>query len=105
MASGPYVIGVASDRWADTDEATKAAIASAANDLWDRTNQYEDDFERELAAREKLGTQGVTWGEDFPQEDRDLFVASVTEIWKELADEAGGNAPAYRERVLTALGR
>ncbi|OED49624.1 TRAP transporter substrate-binding protein DctP [Leisingera sp. S232] len=105
MASGPYVIGVASDKWEATDEATKAAIATAAKDLWDRTNQYEDDFERELAAREELGKNGVTWGDDFPQEDRDLFVAAVTETWAMLAEEAGGKAPAYRERVLTALGR
>ena len=71
MASGPYVLGVATDRWDATDESVKAAIGKAAEDLWNRTNQYEDDFERELAAREKLVEQGVTWGEDFPQADRD----------------------------------
>ncbi|MCX7560696.1 TRAP transporter substrate-binding protein DctP [Sulfitobacter sp. F26204] len=105
MASGPYVIGVSTEKWEATDEATKETITKAAADLWDRTNQYEDDFKRELEAREKLSEQGVVWGEDFSQEDRDLFVSSVTETWKMLAEEAGGNAPAYRERVLTALGR
>lgn len=105
MASGPYVIGVATDRWKATDEKTKKAITDAAEDLWNRTNKYDDDFERELAAREKLVEQGVTWGEDFSAEDRNLFVSSVTETWKMLAEEAGGNAPAYRERVLKALGR
>ncbi len=105
MASGPYVIGVAADKWEETDDAIKTAITTAANDLWDRTNQYDDDTERELAAREELVAGGVTWGEDFSQEDRDLFVSSVTETWKQLAEEAGGNAPAYRERVLTALDR
>lgn len=105
MASGPYVIGVATDKWEATDEATKAAITEAADALWERTNQYEDDFERELAARGELAEAGVTWAEDFPQEDRDTFVAAVTETWAMLAEEAGGNAPAYRERVLTALGR
>lgn len=105
MASGPYVIGVASDKWAATDDTVKAAITTAANDLWDRTNQYEDDFQRELDARDKLVEGGIVWGEDFPQKDRDTFVTSVTETWKMLAEEAGGNAPAYRERVLKALGR
>ncbi|WIY24498.1 TRAP transporter substrate-binding protein DctP [Parasedimentitalea psychrophila] len=105
MASGPYVIGVSTDRWDATDDTIKQALTSAADDLWDRTNQYEDDFERELAARENLVEGGVTWGEDFSQADRDLFVSSVTETWKMLAEEAGGNAPAYRERVLKALGR
>jgi hypothetical protein len=43
--------------------------------------------------------------DDYSNEDRAAFVGAVTEIWAELAEEAGGNAPAYRERVLTALGR
>ncbi|MDT2078573.1 MAG: TRAP transporter substrate-binding protein DctP [Planktomarina sp.] len=105
MASGPYVIGVATDRWDKTDEATKAAITTAADALWNRTNQYEDDFQNELKARGKLVEGGIVWGDDFPQEDRDIFVSSVTETWEMLAKEAGGNAPAYRKRVLEALGR
>ncbi|GGA26161.1 TRAP transporter substrate-binding protein DctP [Neptunicoccus cionae] len=105
MASGPYVIGVATERWEETDEAIKSAITTAADDLWNRTNQYEDDQAREMEAREKLAEQGVTWAEDFSDADRELFVSSVTETWAMLAEEAGGNAPAYRERVLKALGR
>ncbi|WP_380057893.1 TRAP transporter substrate-binding protein DctP [Falsihalocynthiibacter sp. SS001] len=105
MASGPYVIGVATDRWEKTDEDVKAAITNAAEDLWDRTNQYEKDLELEMEARETLAEGGVVWGEDFSDEDRELVVSSVTETWKMLAEEAGGNAPAYRERVLEALGR
>lgn len=105
MASGPYVIGVATERWEETDENIKSAITTAADDLWNRTNQYEDDQAREMEAREKLAGQGVTWAEDFSDADRELFVSSVTETWAMLAEEAGGNAPAYRERVLKALGR
>ena len=105
MASGPYVIGVSTDRWEKTDDTVKAAISDAADDLWERTNQYEADYRRELEARDKLGEQGIVWGEDFSDEDRETFVSSVTETWKMLAEEAGGNAPAYRERVLEALGR
>ncbi|MDB3936024.1 TRAP transporter substrate-binding protein DctP [Granulosicoccus sp.] len=105
MASGPYVIGVATERWESTDEKVKQAITEAADDLWNRTNQYEDDFERELAAREELVAGGITWGDDFPQADRDLFVSAVTDTWEMLAKEAGGNALSYRERVLKALER
>jgi len=105
MASGPYVIGVSTERWKATDEAVKTAITKAAEDLWNRTNEYEDDLQRELKAREKLVEGGIVWGEDFPQADRELFVSKVTETWKMLAEEAGGSAPAYRERVLKALGR
>lgn len=103
MASGPYVIGVATDRWEATDDKVKAAITKAADDLWERTNQYEKDLEREMLARDTLAEGGVVWGEDFSDADRALVVSSMTETWKQLAEEAGGNAPAYRERVLKAL--
>ncbi|MFP7571826.1 TRAP transporter substrate-binding protein DctP [Marivita sp. S2033] len=105
MASGPYVIGVSTDLWESTDESLKTAITEAADDLWERTNQYEKDLEREMEARKTLAEGGVEWIEDFSDEDRALVVSSMTETWAKLADEAGGNAPAYRQRVLDALGR
>ena len=105
MASGPYVIGVATDRWSETDDDVKAAITAAADAIWDRTNQYDNDLERELTARENMVKAGVTWSEDFPEEDRTLFLEAVSESWKILAEDAGGNAPDYRQQVLHALGR
>ena len=105
MASAPYTLGVATDRWAKTDETVKTAIETAATDLWNRTNQYDKDFELELEARKKLTEAGVAWGDDFPDSDRELFLDAVSDTWQMLAEEAGGNAMEYRQRVLTALGR
>lgn len=102
MASAPYTIGVETGRWDATDPEIKSAITDAADALWERTNQYDQDLERELAAREALG---ITWGEDFPESDRAEFLTAVAETWQMLAEEAGGNALDYRQRVLTALGR
>lgn len=102
MASAPYTLAVETKRWEATSPEIREAITTAAEALWDRTNQYDSDLELELAAREKLG---VTWGEDFPEADRELFLAAVSETWAMLAEEAGGNAMDYRQRVLTALGR
>jgi len=105
MASAPYTLGVETKRWEGTDEAIKAEITKAADALWARTNQYDNDQELEMEARKKLAGMGITWGEDFPEADRKQFLEAVSETWKMLADEAGGNAPEYRQRVLTALGR
>lgn len=105
MASAPYTLGVADERWDSTDEEIKAAITKAAQDLWDRTNQYDKDLELELQAREKLVEAGITWGDDFPEADRQQFLEAVSATWQMLAEEAGGNALEYRERVLKALGR
>lgn len=102
MASAPYTIGVETGRWDATDPEIKSAITDAADALWERTNQYDQDLERELDAREALG---ITWGEDFPESDRAEFLTAVAETWQMLAEEAGGNALDYRQRVLTALGR
>jgi TRAP-type C4-dicarboxylate transport system substrate-binding protein len=102
MASAPYTLAVETKRWDATSPEVKASIATAADALWERTNQYDGDLDRELAAREKLG---VTWGPDFPAADRAVFQAAVSETWQMLAEEAGGNAMDYRQRVLTALGR
>ncbi|EAR51279.1 putative solute-binding periplasmic protein [Oceanicola granulosus HTCC2516] len=105
MASAPYTIGVPDELWESTDPEIKSAITEAADALWERTNQYDADLENEMAAREALAEQGITWHDDFPEEDRALFIDAVSETWQMLAEEAGGNALDYRERVLTALGR
>lgn len=105
MASAPYTIGVQDDLWESTDPEIRDAITAAADDLWERTNQYDADIENEMAAREKLAEQGIVWGDDFPDADREQFVEAVSETWKMLAEEAGGEALDYRERMLTALGR
>ena len=105
MASAPYTIGVQDKLWDNTDPEIKDAITAAADALWERTNQYDADVENEMAAREKLVAQGLTWGEDFPDADREQFVAAVSETWAMLAEEAGGAALDYRARMLTALGR
>ena len=66
MASAPYTLGVSTDLWEATDPGIRTAITDAADALWQRTNRYDKDFERELAAREKLAGMGVEWGGDFP---------------------------------------
>ncbi|MTI18063.1 C4-dicarboxylate ABC transporter substrate-binding protein [Rhodobacteraceae bacterium RKSG542] len=105
IAAGPYTLGMATSKWDALSEEEKAALQQAADNVWERTNEYSNDLQREMAAREKLGEQGVTFLEDFPQEDRDLFLSTVSGTWKELTDEAGGDAPKYRQQVLEALGR
>lgn len=105
MASGPYILGMSTKKWDALPADQQAAITKAADNLWDRTNTYADDHKSELAARDALVEKGVTWLEDFPSEDRKAYVASVSVAWGDLAEEAGDKAVAYRQRMLTALGR
>ncbi|WP_217702277.1 TRAP transporter substrate-binding protein DctP [Vibrio hepatarius] len=105
MASGPYILGMSQDKWDSLSKEHQQALTEAGDAVWQRTNSYEDDHQKELDARAKLAEGGVTWLDDFPEKDRQEFTAAITEVWGDLAKEAGGKAPEYRERVLKALGR
>lgn len=105
MASSPYIIGMSQRKWDSLSESNQQALLEAGDEVWQRTNSYDDDHQQELAARAKLEEAGVTWLDDFSETDRKTFTDAITQVWGELAEEAGGKAPEYRERVLSALGR
>ena len=105
MPSAPYALAMATAKWNALPEAQRSAITKAGVDTWNRSNEYSADHQRELAAREELKKKGLNWLGDFPEADRKRFLEAVSTTWAELAAEAGGKAPAYRERVLKAMGR
>lgn len=105
MPSAPYALGMATTKWTALPQAQRDAIRKAADDTWNRTNEYSADHQRELVAREELKKKGLTWLGDFPEADRKQFLEAVSATWADLAADAGGKAPAYRERVLKAMGR
>lgn len=105
MPSAPYGLGMATSKWTALPQAQRAAITKAADDTWNRTNEYSADHQRELAAREELKKKGLTWLGDFPDADRKQFLDAMSATWADLSAEAGGKAPAYRERVLKSMGR
>jgi TRAP-type C4-dicarboxylate transport system substrate-binding protein len=105
MPSAPYALGMATTKWNALPQPQRAAISKAAADTWNRTNEYSADHQRELAAREELKKKGLTWLGDFSDADRKQFLDAMSATWADLSAEAGGKAPAYRERVLKAMGR
>jgi TRAP-type C4-dicarboxylate transport system substrate-binding protein len=105
VAGVPYVLGVNEEAWNGLDDAGRAAISTAADGVWERTNQYEAAKANEQAARAKLEEQGVEFLDDFSDEDRSAFLAAASETWEQLAEDAGGKAPEYRQRILDILGR
>ena len=105
IAAGPYTLGMSAIKWKALSDAEKQFLTKAADDVWQRTNEYSSDYQRELAAREKLTEQGVTILDDYSEEDRKVFLDAVSVTWKEITEDAGGKAPQYRQRILDALGR
>ena len=105
VAGVPYVLGASKGAWDGLSDAEREAITAAAARVWERTNEYSKAEENEQAARAKLAEQGIEFLDAFSDEDRSAFLAAASSTWKELAEEAGGNAPKYRQRILDVLGR
>lgn len=105
IASVPYVLGADQEAWDGLSDAERQAVTTAADNVWARTNEYSKAEENEQAARAKLAEQGVEFLDPFSDDDRAAFLEAASATWKELAEEAGGQAPDYRERILSVLGR
>lgn len=105
VAGVPYVLGANEAAWNKLTDSERAALSTAASRVWERTNQYDAAEEKEAAARAKLSEQGVEFLEPFSDADRSAFLDAASQTWQQLAEEAGGNALANRERILGVLGR
>ncbi len=105
VAGVPYVLGASKGSWDGLTDGERNAVSTAAARVWQRTNEYSKAEENEQAARAKLTKQGVTFLDDFSDEDRSAFLGSASGTWQKLAEEAGGKAPQYRQRILKILGR
>ncbi|MEM1129215.1 MAG: TRAP transporter substrate-binding protein DctP [Pseudomonadota bacterium] len=105
VAGVPYVLGVNEDARGSLTDGEREAVTEAAAQVWGRTNAYDAAEENEQAARAALAEKGVEFLEDFSDADRSAFLEAASETWADLAEEAGGNAPQYRERILNVLGR
>ena len=105
IAGLPYVLGVSEKKWNKLPESYKNAVNSAAEELFARSTDYSDDAANEMKARRKLENQGVDWLIDFSPSDQRAFLDAAAETWKEAANEAGGEAPNNRSRILRAIGR
>lgn len=105
VAGVPYVLGANRDAWDSLTDDERQAVSTAAAGVWERTNDYTEAEENEQAARARLEEQGVEFLDGFSDEDRSAFLEAASATWKELAEEAGGKAPEYRQRILDILGR
>lgn len=105
VAGVPYVLGANKKAWDSLTDEERQAVSTAASNVWDRTNQYDEAEEKEAAARAKLSEQGIEFLDAFSDEDRAAFLDAASATWESLAAEAGGSAPANRQRILDVLGR
>jgi len=105
VAGVPYVLGASQGAWDGLTDAERTAVTTAAGRVCERTNEYSKAEENEQTARAKLTEQGIEFLDDFSDEDRSAFLNAASGTWQDMAQEAGGKAPEYRQRILEVLGR
>ena len=105
VAGVPYVLGASQGAWDGLTDAERNAVSTAATRVWERTNEYSKAEENEQAARARLAEQGIEFLDAFSDEDRGAFLEAASATWQGMAEEAGGKAPEYRQRILDVLGR
>ncbi len=99
----PYAMLANRAKWSALDDGLKAQVGEALAALETASFRFEGDAEAETAAREALTQDGVTWHAPLPEADVAAIRAAALETWATLAAEAGGEAEAYRQRVLSLL--
>jgi len=105
VAGVPYVLGASESAWNTLSDKERTSISTAAANVWARTNEYSKAEEKEQAARSKLSAQGIEFLDAFSEDDRLAFLNAASQTWQQMANEAGGKAPEYRQRILNVLGR
>lgn len=105
VAGLPYVLGASERKWTKLPQSYKNAVKNAAEKLFQRSTDYTDDEANEMNARRNLESEGVDWLTDFSPSDQRIFLNAAAETWKEAANEAGGEAPNNRSKILQAIGR
>ena len=102
----PYAIMVNQAKWASLGEEERGWLEAGLRELEQVSFDFSADAQKEEAARAALVAEdGVTYHPAFAAADVETIRAAALETWAAVAEETGGNAIAYRERILEALGR
>jgi TRAP-type C4-dicarboxylate transport system substrate-binding protein len=99
----PYALLANKAKWAALPADLKKGFNEAVVELEKLSFNFDGDAAGEKAAREKLVSQGSTFYPPLSAADQRALRASALETWDVLAKETGGDAIAYRQRILQAL--
>ncbi len=99
----PYALLAHKGKWAALPADLKKGFMDAVTELERVSFNFDGDTAAEKAARDKLQSQGVNFLPALSAGDRSALRKSALETWEMLAKETGGEALAYRQRILQAL--
>ncbi|MFN3880675.1 MAG: TRAP transporter substrate-binding protein [Nitrincola lacisaponensis] len=102
-AASPWQFGISDRSLARLNDTQRAALESAAQEVWEITRDLAVDPEREQAARAERETLGITVLEPFSDEDVQTFVAAAWKVWQGMAESAGEDGVHYYQTVTSHL--
>ena len=100
----PYVVMAHQGRWRALSADNRRLLGEAVAAMEQRSTRFEQDATDDEAARERLRGQGVTFHGTFPEADQQALRRAAIATWETLMREAGGQGPAWKARIQSALG-
>ena len=100
----PYIVLAHQARWRALSADNRALLTDAVRATETRSAQFEKDAADDEAARERLRGQGVTFHGTFTEAEQGAIRRAALGTWDTLMREAGGQGPAWRQRIQAALG-
>ncbi|MBU8536811.1 TRAP transporter substrate-binding protein [Falsiroseomonas tokyonensis] len=100
----PYIILANQARFRALSAENRSALQAAVGAMEQRSARFEQDAADDEAARERLRGQGVTFHPTFSEAEQQAIRTAAMSTWDTLMREAGGQGPAWRTRIQSALG-
>jgi len=99
----PYIIMANPARYRALSAQNREFLAQAAAATEQRSARFDQDAADEEAARERLRGQGMTFYGTFSEADQQAIRTAAIATWEMLMREAGGQGPAWKQRIERAL--
>jgi TRAP-type C4-dicarboxylate transport system substrate-binding protein len=99
----PYIIMANQARWRALSADNRQVVTQATAAMEQRSARFEQDAADDEASRERLRGQGVTFHGTFSEADQQALRTAAIATWETLMREAGGQGPAWKQRIERAL--
>lgn len=100
----PYIVLAHQARWRALSNENRQMLTEAVRAMEGRSAQFDKDAQDDEAARERLRGMGVTFHGTFTEAEQNAIRTAALGTWDTLMREAGGQGPAWRQRIQAALG-
>jgi TRAP-type C4-dicarboxylate transport system substrate-binding protein len=99
----PYIVMANQARWRALSSENRQILTQATAAMEQRSARFEQDTADDETARERLRGQGVTFHGTLTEAEQQALRTAAIGTWETLMREAGGQGPAWKQRIERAL--